>query len=130
MVGGDGHVYAADIQPAAADMVAGRARKVGVGNVTVITTDRDAELARVLKPGGVLSVWVERGAPEDALPCVTANSDFELRERVDDVLNLASSQWPLDHALGWGISLRAVRLRPASPARRCPWRSAHRPRLS
>ncbi len=33
-----------------------------------------AELDRVLKPAGVLSVWVEHGPPERTLPLVTGNS--------------------------------------------------------
>ena len=114
MVGVDGHVYAADLQPAAAELVRRRVRRAGLDNVTAITTDRRldlddgsvdivllydaiagiadkrgvlAELARVLKSDGVLSVWVEHGAPEDTLPYVTDNSDFVLQERVDDVAN-------------------------------------------
>lgn len=115
IVGEAGHVYAADVQPAAASMVRRRAWEADLGNVSTITTDRElplpdgsidlvllydavagiddkrgvlAELGRVLKPGGVLSVWVEHGAPEDTLPLVTGNSRFVLRNRVGDVLNL------------------------------------------
>jgi ubiquinone/menaquinone biosynthesis C-methylase UbiE len=114
IVGPSGHVHAVDIQPAAADMVRDRARGAGVANVTAIVADRDtglasgsvdvvllydaiasiadrrgvlAELDRVLKPSGVLSVWVEHGDPDDTLPLIIENSGFVLRERVDDILN-------------------------------------------
>ncbi len=84
MVGPDGHVHAADIHPMAIERVEGGARRRGLSNVTAIMTDRDtglpeesvdiallydilhllsepegvvAELHRVLRPSGRLSVW-------------------------------------------------------------------------
>jgi hypothetical protein len=44
-------------------------------------------LARVLKPDGQLSVWVEHGEPAAVVPVVVSNSDFVLRERLGDILN-------------------------------------------
>ena len=114
IVGPGGRVYALDIQPAAAGMVGERARAAGLDNVTTVVSERDtglasgsvdmvllydsiagisdkqgvlAELDRVLKPSGVLSVWVEHGDPVDTLPLVTENSDFIMRERDGDILN-------------------------------------------
>jgi ubiquinone/menaquinone biosynthesis C-methylase UbiE len=114
LVGPAGRVYALDIQPAAATMVTDRARAAGVGNVSVILSDRDtglpagsvdlvllydaiaaiadkqgvlAELDRVLKPGGVLSVWVEHRDPALTLPLITDNSRFILGERKGDILD-------------------------------------------
>jgi ubiquinone/menaquinone biosynthesis C-methylase UbiE len=114
LVGGAGSVYALDVQPAAADMVAQRARRAGLTNITTITSGCDtglphgsidvvllydaihaiedkhavlAELDRVLKPGGVLSVWVEHGEPDHVTPLILENSRFGLHERRGDVLN-------------------------------------------
>jgi SAM-dependent methyltransferase len=114
LVGPAGRVYALDIQPAAATMVTNRARAAGVDNVSVIVSDRDtgllagsvdlvllydaiaaitdkqgvlAELDRVLKPGGVLSVWVEHRDPALTLPLITDNSRFILGERKGDILD-------------------------------------------
>jgi ubiquinone/menaquinone biosynthesis C-methylase UbiE len=114
LVGPTGQVTAVDVQPAAAGIVADRARRAGVDNVTTRTSDRDtgladasvdvallydaiagiadrrgvlAELDRVLKPEGVLSVWVEHGLPEATLPLITENSRFVLRDQHEDVLN-------------------------------------------
>ena len=114
LVGPAGAVHALDVQPAAARMVAGRARRAGLANVTTIVSDcatglpggsidvvllYDAlhaiadkravlgELDRVLEPGGTLSVWVEHGDAADAVPLVVENSRFVLHERRGDVLN-------------------------------------------
>jgi ubiquinone/menaquinone biosynthesis C-methylase UbiE len=114
LVGATGRVYALDLQPAAAAMVGARARSAGLDNVTTIVSGRDtglpagcvdqvllydaiagiddrrgvlAELDRVLRPGGVLSVWVEHGDPAATVPIVTENSRFVLRERRGDILN-------------------------------------------
>jgi len=112
LVGPAGHVYALDLQPAAAAMAAGRARAAGLANVSTIVSDRDTglpdasvdvvllfdaiagivdrrgvlgELARVLKPAGHLAVWVEHGPPEATLPLVTEASAFRLRARDGDI---------------------------------------------
>jgi ubiquinone/menaquinone biosynthesis C-methylase UbiE len=95
-------------------MLEGRARAAGVSNVTTIISARDtglpdgsvdvvlvydaiagikdkrgvlAELDRVLRPDGVLSVWVEHRDPAFALSLITDNSRLRLRERRDDILN-------------------------------------------
>jgi len=113
LVGSGGKVYALDIQPAAAAMVAARAKAAGLDNVVTITSDRDTglppasvdlvllydaiagiadkrgvldELDRVLRPDGTLAVWVEHGDPAQTVPLVTANSRFSLRHRDDDIL--------------------------------------------
>jgi ubiquinone/menaquinone biosynthesis C-methylase UbiE len=114
IVGRSGVVYAVDMQPAAVQMTAARARSEGFDNVTTILSGRDtglqdasvdvvllydaiqaiddkrsvlAELDRVLKPDGVLSAWVEHGAPEHAVPLITGNSRFALRDHSGDILN-------------------------------------------
>lgn len=116
IVGPSGVVYAVDMQPAAVQMTAARARSGRLDNVTTILSGRDtglpdasvdvvllydaiqaivdkrsvlAELDRVLKPAGVLSIWVEHGAPEQAVPLITGNSRFALREQLGDILNFA-----------------------------------------
>jgi len=116
LVGPSGHVFALDIQPAAAVMVEARARAAGLTNVTTITSacgtslpdgtvdlvllydaiagiaDKRAVLAeidRVLRPGGVLSVWVEHGRPEATVPLITGNSRFILRERKAAILDFS-----------------------------------------
>jgi ubiquinone/menaquinone biosynthesis C-methylase UbiE len=112
--GPGGRVPALYTPPAAAGLDGEGARAAGVDNVTTVVSDRDtglasgsvdvvllydtiagisdkrgvlAELDRVLKPSGVLSVWVEHGDPVDTLPLVTENSDFIMRERDGDILN-------------------------------------------
>lgn len=45
------------------------------------------ELDRVLKPQGVLSVWVEHGDPAATLPLISGNSRFVLSEQRGDILN-------------------------------------------
>ena len=119
IVGPTGRVYGLDVQPAAAGMVATRAQRTGLGNVTTITSDcatglptssvdvvllYDAihaiadkravldEIERVLKPGGRLSVWVEHGPPEATLPLITTNSRFVLQERRGDILNFGTGE--------------------------------------
>ncbi|HYM84692.1 MAG TPA: methyltransferase domain-containing protein [Candidatus Dormibacteraeota bacterium] len=116
LVGPTGLVYARDREPAATRMVAERARRAGLANVGPILSDCAtgletgsvdvvllydanhgiddkravlAELERVLKPGGLLSVWVEHGEPARAIPLISENSHFALRERKDDILNFA-----------------------------------------
>lgn len=113
IVGPSGHVYAVDIQPAAAAMVSDRAVKAGLDNVTAITSGLDtglpsasvdlvllfdaiagivdkrgvlAELDRVLKPQGPLAVWVEHGDPGLTRPLITEHSRFTLRTRDGDIL--------------------------------------------
>lgn len=114
LIGPKGRVHAVDIQPAAAKMVRDRARAARLENISTQVSDRDvdlasdsvdvvllydaiagigdkrgvlAELDRVLKPSGTLSVWVEHGDPSATQPLVTGNSRFVLRERDDDILN-------------------------------------------
>jgi ubiquinone/menaquinone biosynthesis C-methylase UbiE len=114
IVGSSGRVYALDIQPDAAAMVMQRAQAAGVSNVTTIVSGRDtglpdasidlvllydaiagitdqrgvlAELDRVLKPEGGLSVWVEHRDPALTLPLITENSRFVLRELDGVILN-------------------------------------------
>ena len=114
LVGPGGRIIALDVQPTAATMVAAKARDAGVANVETIVSDRAtglpdasvdlvllydaiagiddkrgvlAELDRVLKPGGGLSVWVEHGDPAAAIPLIADNSRFVLRERLGDILD-------------------------------------------
>ncbi|MGO9179360.1 MAG: class I SAM-dependent methyltransferase [Candidatus Limnocylindrales bacterium] len=119
MLGPTGRVYGLDIQPAAAAMVRDRARVAGIHNVTTVVSGRDtglpagsvdlvllydaiagimdkrgvlAELDRVLKPAGVLSVWVEHRDPALTLPLITENSRFVLRVRMGDILNFTREE--------------------------------------
>jgi ubiquinone/menaquinone biosynthesis C-methylase UbiE len=116
IVGPAGHVDALDIQPTATAMTARRARQAGLANVSTIVsacatrlTDGSVdvvllydaiegiptrrqvlgELARVLKPDGQLSVWVEHGDPADVVPLIITESKFVLRERRGDIVNFA-----------------------------------------
>jgi ubiquinone/menaquinone biosynthesis C-methylase UbiE len=100
-------------------MVRDRARVAGIDKVTTVVSGRDtglpavsvdlvllndaiagitdkrgvlAELDRVLKPAGVLSVWVEHRDPALTLPLITENSRFVLRVRKGDILNFTREE--------------------------------------
>ena len=127
LVGPAGRVIALDIQPAAVAMTAARARARGDVNVATVVSDRAtglpdasvdlvllydaiagiadrrgvlAELDRVLKPGGDLSVWVEHRDPLFTIPLITENSRFVLRERHGDILNFSRAQGRTDRPAG------------------------------
>lgn len=113
-VGERGRVYALDVHPLAIEAVEEKARKGGLSNITTVLSDRDTglpdgsvdvvllydtihqiedkqallgELDRVLKAGGVLSIWVEHGGGNDVAEVVQDCSRFSLKERREDILN-------------------------------------------
>jgi len=115
IVGGDGMVYAVDVNPLAVEAVRRRAKRRRLANVKVLLSDCAtgleagsvdvvlaydvlheitepkpvlAELRRVLKPYGVLSV-----------------SDHHMRE--DEIVETVSGAgFSLDRRMGWGVSFR------------------------
>lgn len=114
MVGEKGMVYALDIHPLAIKAVRGKALKGGLNNISTILSDRDtgladetidvvllydtihaigdkqallSELHRVMKPRGVLSVWVEHTKVEDVVDTIQREGLFSLKDRDARLLN-------------------------------------------
>lgn len=114
MVGEKGMVYALDIHPLAIKAVRGKALKGGLNNISTILSDRDtgladetidvvmlydtihaigdtqallSELHRVMKPRGVLSVWVEHTKIEDVVDTIQREGLFSLKDRDARLLN-------------------------------------------
>jgi ubiquinone/menaquinone biosynthesis C-methylase UbiE len=108
IVGPTGRVHALDINPLSAGYVAKRARKAGVTNVRTITSGREtgladksvdvvllydilhhlpepgpvmAELSRVLKDAGRLSVSDHHMTREQIVPGITGSGYFRLKEQ-------------------------------------------------
>ena len=114
LVGESGKVYALDIHPLAAKTIAKKAKKEGLNNVTTIISDRDtglpdgnvdvtllfdtihsiedkqsllAELHRVMKPKGLLSILVDHMKVEDVIELVEEDGRFSLREQDGNLMN-------------------------------------------
>lgn len=114
IVGEKGQVYALDIHPLAIKAVEHKAKKRHMTNITTILSDRETglpeksvdvtllydtihmitdklalieELHRVMKPNGLLSIWVGHMKTEDVLHTVEKEGLFSLKEQQDKLLN-------------------------------------------
>lgn len=114
MVGEEGRVYALDVHPLAIKVVREKANKEGLSNITTILSDRDTklpdesmdvvlfydtihmirhkralleELHRVMKPNGLLSIWVGHMKVDDVLEIAGKNGLFSLRDQQGRLLN-------------------------------------------
>jgi ubiquinone/menaquinone biosynthesis C-methylase UbiE len=116
IVGEGGKVYALDIHPLAIEAVEKKARKKSLANITTILSGRDTglpnesidvillydainmiknksalleELHRVVKPKGVLSIYVGRHSVsgDNVLELTRRNGPFSLKERHGRLLN-------------------------------------------
>jgi ubiquinone/menaquinone biosynthesis C-methylase UbiE len=114
IVGEQGKVYALDIHPLAIKAVEHKAKKKKLTNITTILSDRDTglpeesidvvllydtihmitdkrallkELHRVMKPNGLLSIWVGHMKVKDVSEVVTKNGLFSLRDQRGRLLN-------------------------------------------
>ncbi len=116
LVGGSGRIYALDANPLAVRAVEGLAAKQGLVNVQTILSEREtglqpesidivllydilhdlkehegvlAELYRVLKPGGILSVSDHHLKKDEIISRVTGNSLFRLSAKKESSINFA-----------------------------------------
>lgn len=105
MVGSSGKIYAADIHPTAIKMIAKKVKRKNISNIETIQTDCATsiqnnsvdvvllydiihmlnnikeiltELARILKPDGILSVSNPHMKEENIIHKITKNSQFKL----------------------------------------------------
>jgi len=116
LVGGSGRIYALDANPLAVRAVEGLITKKGLANVEAVLSDREtgltsgsidivllydilhhlkefggvlAELHRVLKPGGILSVNDHHLKQEEIISRVTGSALFRLSEKKESSINFA-----------------------------------------
>ena len=114
IVGKNGKVYALDIHPLAVKTVENKAKKESLTNITPIISDRDtglpdesvdvtllydtihsiddkqallAELHRVIKPKGLLSILVDHMKVEDVVEIAEKDGRFSLKEQDGNLLN-------------------------------------------